>query len=349
MEAETGVTAMQLVAPTVGWVRTGQRLALTTDGGQNWTDITPPATTSSELISAFFLDAQHGWAATAQAGANPYVDPATAIVYHTSDGGSSWDQSSFEGPPIAEPGAPALRGIFQFVDEMHGWFFGIDGTGGSSWPTIFLTVDGGKTWSAHRGPRACYSYTARFVDGQNGWLVEFCEGAMPLYVTHDGGETWQARDLPTPKLDGCITTPEASYSIPGIPSHKEAVIVTWRCDILVRGTIGKTQTASLYVSEDGGDRWDLVAPVDLGIISIGAAIFMTDVSGQHWTQVAPSWPPSIEPAGPSIEPLEVSFPTAEDGWLRAQRLTSYAGGSLRTDYPLFATSDGGHSWKLLQP
>src|SRR3989442_11814921 len=53
---------MQLLTPNVGWVLGGDTLFWTTDNGDHWTNITPPASVPVERIGdVFFLDSTTGW------------------------------------------------------------------------------------------------------------------------------------------------------------------------------------------------------------------------------------------------------------------------------------------------
>src|SRR5690349_6109620 len=53
---------MHVIAPGVGWVLMPGRLYWTTDGGGQWSDITPKSPCPSEaIVAVFFLDTSNGW------------------------------------------------------------------------------------------------------------------------------------------------------------------------------------------------------------------------------------------------------------------------------------------------
>ena len=74
------------------WAGTDDGLIhLTTNGGKNWTDVTPPAITAWQKIS--ILDAGHFDANTAYAAVNTIrLDDLRPHIYRTSDGGKTWKE-----------------------------------------------------------------------------------------------------------------------------------------------------------------------------------------------------------------------------------------------------------------
>jgi photosystem II stability/assembly factor-like uncharacterized protein len=160
-----------------------------------------------------------------------YTDPDPAILYRTTDGGSTWT-------PVEGATASTLRTVLviSFVDGKTGWAGGgvIMKTtdGGESWATqvaaatvrefcflsdtygfavggktILRTKDGGSTW-LNVTPSDTSVKDLRsvcFLDGLNGWVA----GRGPdeqvgaklykhsiLLRTRDGGDTWTVEDFP---------------------------------------------------------------------------------------------------------------------------------------------------------
>ena len=77
-----------------------------------------------------------------------------------------------------------------FVDSIHGWAVGENGT-------ILRTTDGGGLWLQQQGPDASTPYVSLyFVDNLTGWAVG---GYKYIIRTNDGGSSWTQADAPTKK------------------------------------------------------------------------------------------------------------------------------------------------------
>ena len=107
----------------------------TSDGGQSWVE-QPYGAEELEvsLTSVDFIDAAHGWVA----GFPTNSSVTGGFVFHTEDGGATWERQ--------EPG-----GIFEplwnihFLDQDRGYVVGFDYI--SAWgPPVWRTQDGGDTW-----------------------------------------------------------------------------------------------------------------------------------------------------------------------------------------------------------
>jgi photosystem II stability/assembly factor-like uncharacterized protein len=93
-----------------------------------------------------FVDDQQGWLAT---GGVPETqcNGAGTTVWHTVDGGKTWDQVVSVGPGAM--GYRQCKEGLSFVDPMHGFLGASDP---NSRPTIYRTADGGYTWTASTLP-----------------------------------------------------------------------------------------------------------------------------------------------------------------------------------------------------
>lgn len=133
-----------LSAPSsnVVWVLVDNHvLYRSTNRGTTWEQRPiPPGNFPRPDIS--FIDDQQGWLAT---GGVPETqcNGAGTTVWHTSDGGKTWEQVV-----SVVPGASGYRQCkegLSFVDPMHGFLGAADP---NSRPTIYSTSDGGLTWAA---------------------------------------------------------------------------------------------------------------------------------------------------------------------------------------------------------
>jgi len=94
-----------------------------------------------------------------------------AVVLHTSDGGTSWQEQS------VPAGAMLLRAL-DFVGN-HGWACGRNGT-------IIHTSDRGQTWVSQASGVDTTLFDIEFADTLRGMIA----GNSVVLVTTDGGNTW---------------------------------------------------------------------------------------------------------------------------------------------------------------
>jgi len=171
------------IDPRQGWVVGFSGIIATKDGGTNWQvqfDSTVPPTGASIAVihKGIFLDEQEGWAI-----GTGRVE--TGLLFHTIDGGESWDKK------VDEFFIPQ---DIQFVNRKEGWmtkrhFMNPIGK-------ILHTNDGGLTWEEQYNKGAGPLF---FLNNQIGWVASM--GARQgyripiLYHTTDGGTTWRKLDI----------------------------------------------------------------------------------------------------------------------------------------------------------
>ncbi len=196
--------AVQFLDASTGWVLSHGMLC-TTDGGQTWTEY--KLGRYNHNFSFRFSDAKNGivvsigetlrtrdggktWSAV---GGLRYGDfmPAVCttdanngwlvgnhIIYHTSDGGLSWQ-------PTSTPGD--LLSNLSFIDNKLGWAVGYTGAGADARCLVLKTKDGGDTWERNVLPRKGGLRQVFFIDETHGWAVA-PDGNM--LRTCDGGVSW---------------------------------------------------------------------------------------------------------------------------------------------------------------
>jgi photosystem II stability/assembly factor-like uncharacterized protein len=124
----------------------GSVLYRSTDRGSTWQQRPiPPGNFPRPEIS--FIDDQQGWFTTGGVPETQCNGAGTA-VWHTSNGGSTWQQVASVDWQRQVPGAIGYRQCKEglaFVDAMHGLLGASDP---NSRPTIYRTADGGLTWAA---------------------------------------------------------------------------------------------------------------------------------------------------------------------------------------------------------
>jgi photosystem II stability/assembly factor-like uncharacterized protein len=167
---------LDIVSKEIAWnCGNGGHVRLSTDGGKNWqavADFGGSEPDHCRMLS--FLDAQTGWAATPK------------LLGATTDGGTTWEAVALpEG--IGEISAISLR------TGAEGYLLDTAGT-------IYITVDGGRTWttrslglSADEELSIAFAPTAamRFTDSQVGMVVFAINDSVFSARTTDGGRTWK--------------------------------------------------------------------------------------------------------------------------------------------------------------
>ena len=182
LPAPTAQDLTAVAAPTSQTVvlagKAGTLLA-STDAGVSWQ---PSGVTTDDLLCLAFADGTHGWA-----GGGATFGETRAEVFHTLDGGLSWDEADL-------PVWGRVRDLC-FVDERTGWAavedWGIDGDRPQG--AILATADGGETWTRQATTATGLLGVSVGPDGA-GWA---CGERGLVLQTADWGLTWTARDAGT--------------------------------------------------------------------------------------------------------------------------------------------------------
>jgi len=348
---------MQLVDETRGWALTNERLSWTADGGESWTQITPPGISSEDILSVFFLDGSRGWVAALRVTRD---QPASITVSRTMDAGLTWQSSDVRGPPQIGYGPPATTNMFIFfVDGQTGWLSGDYRTGMQGNGILFQTTDGGATWT--RLPDSAGGGGAtRFASTTDGWWIAG-PGSDRLYTTHDGGGTWQIQTLDL-AADQESPSPFLRYELPTLFEGTQDAVLPLR--------LTEAGAAAFYTSHDSGRSWQLAGTVAVPweVSIAGPKIWFaagpdqlraTQDAGSNWTTVSVDWSQVDPLAGTQgnaiLGPGQLAFVSERVGWAilhsdHVWGLTPYGKpeGSATAD-ALVKTADGGRTWTLLHP
>ncbi len=177
----------------------------TQNAGASWTHVVAtsfmPAPGQSSDIPlgcdknpAVFSDANTGWITASCNGGSPFL-------YVSHDGGVSWRSEPLA---IKHSEYGYTTNPPQFVTSSTGFMIGIEGTATAPVVTLFVTTNGGRTWSPWRTPNSALD-TADFIDAGNGWLLMYAADTSDhdssLWVTHNVGKTWTDLGL-NPRLGG---------------------------------------------------------------------------------------------------------------------------------------------------
>lgn len=262
--------AVFFVDAQVGWVAVGPKVWRTSDRGATWTS----SDAGFDVGAIHFFDARRG-----------LVAGDGGQVKGTTDGGASWTA-------VSTPAGPMLRTL-HFVDDQHGWAGGHEEDDEAALPdgaVVFVTSDGGRTWSKGASLPANQGISAiEFLcDGKTGWVAAFerpadDEWKAVLYRTTDGGQTLQ--DMALPLQVGTLTGFMSAPIRTGLP-----LAMHWedanRGRMVAAAFLMKSGSSG-GGSSSGGAVWRVVD-------------YVTDDAGASWTKTdLGSIPMSITSLPPS--------------------------------------------------
>ncbi len=314
---------------------------LTDIGKTSWKVARPGKETDKNLRTIHFVDSITGWAAGDG-----------GVVLQTTDGGRSWR-------PLVSGSAADIHLIF-FTDWNHGWMIGEIGGKESAKTLLFITTNGGRTWTHKPLPNILSLY---FTDARNGWAVG---KDATLLRTTDGGEQWST----VPEMETLIGLPVESSNynfgfrdIFFLDPQQGWMIGNF--DDHDRNIIG-----GLFATSDGGKSWKRI-PLTMqtqyssGRVTPGSlqAVRFTDaktgsVTGEmydgegrfffvlHTRDGGKSWE---QFRTPSRAVCSTQFLDPSNGWMASfaprEREAETADSHTLYDTTLMRTDNGGLSWQ----
>jgi photosystem II stability/assembly factor-like uncharacterized protein len=303
-------------------------------------NVTPPQLNRDgvgAIDAVTFVDREHGWVV----GFN--CATASVVVYRTADGGRSWQS-------LGRPSGHSCGGgptYLSFVNDTEGWIEPVSPNGPAG--ALLGTRDGGRTWTQilagdpggqqHQLP--CLA-PIRFLSATVGWMAR-CNG--DVFRTSDAGRDW-ARVLHARALD---------YDLPSF-SGERGVLAATRI-VGARNGAAVTGGVVFATTTDRGRHWSTASTrridqcdIDSYRPNLWPSAIASDrvwwiaagrrhVTVQRTTDAGRRWQTVIArglPAG-RCAVREVSAPDAAHAWVVARVDAA--------DSALFATSDGGKTWR----
>ncbi len=317
-----------------------QGIERTTDGGESWTNVTPPGLDDQRgdhFINGFFaLGADHAWVAY-----GGVSESDTQTITTTSDGGHHWSvvgrQPDYDNCDL------------DFVTPSDGWCAVITPYMGYETVTLYRTTDDAKRWqivsktgTGTNPPGSLPLFgdkNIQFTTPNVGWATfAYPGGVPPIYETTNGGKTWVERHVA--KASGALDD-GSSFGGQPILAGKDGA---------VGYTIGGPAPKSLvYVTTDGGENWrtvtppgrpqgwlvDTISPLRWRLVN-GDRILATDDGGRIWHTITASSSFQLYYAYDSPTPPVVDFATSEIGWIVLETPVTTT---------LWRTTDGGRTWR----
>jgi photosystem II stability/assembly factor-like uncharacterized protein len=330
------IESLKMIDDLYGWAWSdANRLLRTTDGGANWSDITP-TNPNIDTFGSFFLDAQNAWLALSSGG-----------ILRSSDGGQTWIALN---PTIS----PLQRYLaYYFTTPNDGWAQTSEGAAGSIYIQIYETHDGGATFSpANIIDPGVLENTLQLsnVCGDSYYfdfskLIKFrgtvgCGdgGAPSVDFSRDRGQTWKTFNLPAPQ--GLANTRSRPHS----PTFITDVDGFLPVEFYSNGSFTNSILV-VYATHDGGDTWSLATGQvesfsTLQFISLNDAfvvcqnaLCVTRDSGQSWQTV----------------PSDLDFTRSDTRYIMSlQFVNTNVGWVIISEngvYTLYKTTDGGLHWQ----
>jgi photosystem II stability/assembly factor-like uncharacterized protein/uncharacterized membrane protein len=331
---------MKLITPEVGWAADGQRLFWTTNGGGEWSEITPRKPSAEEHIaSVFFLDTSVGWVLLSR-----YAETGTRFdLVCTTDAGQSWSAARLNVPDPDPARGLSGQAWVDFVDPLHGWVMvRTNGNTAVYGGVLLRTEDGGQTWKwPRRGPPT--AGPMRFATAKQGWLAGGPDGE--LYVTRDGGESWGEVSLPVPPGVHLASETAVGYGLPTLLDRQHGYLQAFYSD-------GSNVVSALVATGDGGQTWkfDRILPrvIEAASIVVNSTWIAASSLGGHTLTLT-----KVALGGAAAETTtvradvsrfqglrgvggeEISFADLSHGWVLPGKL--------------LATADGGTTWSEITP
>lgn len=154
-------------------------LLATTDGGSTWQS---RYNVPVSILRISFADKMNGWASGTK-----------GAVYHTADGGLTWDAQRTEIQMADGPKDPnsdgakqfSVRGL-QFIDKDHG--FAAATSEKETAGRLLMTSNGGESWRRQWLVSSAGVRDVFFVSPDEGWALQ--DRGRYMYHTVDGGRSW---------------------------------------------------------------------------------------------------------------------------------------------------------------
>ena len=321
--------AIRMLNTNDGWALAASSILKTTDGGVHWQDVTPANAGLNSSARGQFMNAQYAWIAIGSA----YQQEGSGIrVLRTTDGGTSWQQSTINDAFVSIVDVP------HFLNANQGWLEVSSTPGaGSAKSDIWASNDGGQTWTQLSSNKTSNSLNLGYVTGisfrdtqlgiATGNLGAGGDNSVPsIALTQNGGRTWQTKSLP--HLLGGYVNP--------LNNSQPPVFFGNVVFLPVNVTVQNGNLLVLYRSNDGGNNWFQTSVAHIQATNTyvldtahawatdtqSGKLYSTSDSGNHWS--------SISKATYHLNAL--SFTDAQNGW----GITSNQ---------LLHTTDGGRSWQ----
>jgi photosystem II stability/assembly factor-like uncharacterized protein len=348
------VNQVHFLSATVGWAASdnSSRLLMTSDGGAQWRDVSPPAlrragyVLDGSLAGGAFMSATDFWVSVSDIAVDDEEmgvlreAPSPAVVFHTTNGGLTWSPSG------SFPRSDGNVWI-EFANDHLGWVEVGNGQAAMTEAvSIYLTTNDGRSWSL-----ASRSMSATGAPGTAGgpalsgdkaglgvsaapspsgaptlWLAS--SGAVTFLVSRstDEGRTWTG-----PLAVGGETGDGGGIAYPPVfvGSQTGAFQASYGTQ---HGSV-----AAFVSTTDGGRSWSLTPSPKARLLAVvspttwvaagGKTVYLTTDGGLTWSRFSSS----VDLNGSDLAG-QMDFVNTLDGW------------AILGSQHVWHTTDGGRVW-----
>jgi photosystem II stability/assembly factor-like uncharacterized protein len=273
-------------------------------------------------------------------------------LFSTVDGGATWKSLALatEGEMAAAIRRQRTADSMQLLTPQIGWVLSLREH------LLNWTEDGGLTWTTIAPPSGLgvrwEILSAFFLDSKRGWALAHDFSNFAVYSTVDAGAHWSLTNVDVQDLD--TTQGQWGSQLSGQISFADS-LNGWM-SVEVGAGSQKAEQIKILVTSDGGQTWAdapedagstgtirLVTPTEGWLRSpLGGALFVTHDGAHKWEKVVLAPPMEVYPATYATYDLPI-FEDSKHGFLPV----TYSGGlGVKAAAVLFATDDGGHTWKV---
>ena len=367
------VSTIGLADPEVVWASSGTGLFVSTDDGTSWRTVTPPNLADQDVAGRMTgVDAvgtSNLWVVLEDViGLVPFSQSTDGSdrgegIDRSTDGGRTWTFTPL--PNCLQRCGPIQ---LSFVDAEHGFATVSSSSGGE--PELFVTHDGGVTWSRASAPPDLGSVVIGgpsavpqllFTSATEGWAVTGPPVAYRAHITNFGGRLYRTTDGGSSWSVAPGLPKGVSFSLPTFVGPHDGVV-------LGDATTTARRAPSVYVTDNGGMTWSRrslptlervsdsagfyddggslasrfsAVSADQWLIDLGQKVYRTTDGGRRWTTFVPMQEWSTAAAAFSspnfgvaaVLPLSCMTPASSP-----QRPATSCSTTL------VVTHDGGHDW-----
>jgi photosystem II stability/assembly factor-like uncharacterized protein len=340
----------QLAGATT-WYAFGRETRRSRDGGQTWVKVPmPPGATLLQFPSA---DVGYAAAKSPRCGGQQ--------LWKTTDGARSWS-------PLSGTCTASYMSI-DFLDERKGFTSAgprEDYSYEKPQLVIRATTDGGLSWETRyldpsqgvgRDDHWPAPTQLHFLDKRNGWAVshEISQGWTfdDLHVTRDGGRHWQRRWFPSWQLPSAFAAGGRAWATNHWTtdwgrtwrmSVRPGQITPYRLRVATKTRLVVETGQGVIESRDTGQTWSTRTPLSdrRAAEAMGLPAYIRTRSGAEGDTGLP--------VSSNDRRLQVPkrFYTGAVAFRTEQRGLLAAGDPSDARVPIFATHDGGQSWRRLK-
>ena len=332
--ASLDVTRVDRFDPTTGALWGAAGIYRSDDGGQSWSDITPPG--AGAVLDVMFRSDKSMSVAAAVPDGIPAVQ-----IWRTEDGGVQWGEPDVI--ELSSPDAPAAVDLALDGGRTLALVtLGSSNTAFSYGELHVASVDG--TW----GPGADVPAGGALTVGRDGlWLTPPCCGGSLYWAPAPDGE-WEVVQASDADGDAALfgqpaVAPEGTV-VPRFATAPDAILIDFLTPTDARSS---TLEAASHVEVTNEDELRGVVfpssavPEGIVLVASGERTTVRALAGgtRATTQRSSDLPEGV---------VDVAFVTADDGWALSVQSTCSPRGDDQTcsdTTRLVATSDGGATWR----